>query len=220
MIKNLKKVLRTIYDNLFYVYDEKVIKVGQIDTWNIYDKLSDCPLIFSGGAGKDITFELDLVSRFNAIVHLYDPSPTGLNTFAKVVNKKNLIYHEFGLAKTETIVEFNLPINPDEGSFSKVIDYNKNIIQFKCKKLSKILIDYPRIDLLKLDIEGFEYEVIEDIIDNSILPKQICCEFHHYFESISFFDTLKTIRLLKKNGYIIKHKVQNDFLFVHRDLLN
>jgi|GEM_PF-5907822 len=35
-----------------------------------------------------------------------------------------------------------------------------------------------RIDLLKIDIEGYEYEVLEDLLSNSIPVTQICVEIH------------------------------------------
>ena len=219
MIYKLKKKLRVLYDNIYYKHDKNVVNIGYVDNWNIYRNLPESPLIFSGGAGKDITFELELIEKFNATIHLFDPSPTGLKTFLNVPENDKLIYYQLGLAINDNVIDFNFPQNPEEGSFSKVINPINDVIKFKCIKLSNILCNYPRIDILKLDIEGFEYEVIEDIISNKIFPFQICCEFHHYFDSFSFLDTLKIIFLLKKNGYSIKHKTQNDFLFVHKDLL-
>jgi hypothetical protein len=38
---------------------------------------------------------------------------------------------------------------------------------------------HKHIDLLKLDIEGSEYEVIDDFLKRRIPVRQICVEFHH-----------------------------------------
>jgi hypothetical protein len=38
---------------------------------------------------------------------------------------------------------------------------------------------HDHIDLLKLDIEGCEYEVIDQILKCRLPVKQICVEFHH-----------------------------------------
>lgn len=35
------------------------------------------------------------------------------------------------------------------------------------------------IDILKIDIEGSEYDVIEDLINSKIRPKELLNEFHH-----------------------------------------
>ena len=44
---------------------------------------------------------------------------------------------------------------------------------------------HDSIDLLKIDIEGFEYEVLEDCLEDRIPIKQICVEFHDFFPEIS-----------------------------------
>jgi len=35
-----------------------------------------------------------------------------------------------------------------------------------------------------MDIEGAEYEVIDDLIASGIRPKQILVEFHHRFKNV------------------------------------
>ena len=52
--------------------------------------------------------------------------------------------------------------------------------------LSTILekLGHNRIDILKMDIEGAEYEVIEDIISSTVPIQQVLIEFHHRFSSL------------------------------------
>lgn len=70
------------------------------------------------------------------------------------------------------------------------------------------------LDILKIDIQGFEYGVIEYIIENKLSITQICVEFHHFFKNIPFKWTVASINLLKKNGYSLVHKNGTDYLFV------
>ena len=73
---------------------------------------------------------------------------------------------------------------------------------------------HTRIDLLKMDIEGFEYEIIEDVLRNSIDIRQICVEFHHFFKNIGFLDTARAILNLKRSGYSLIYKTRFDYTFL------
>ena len=54
-----------------------------------------------------------------------------------------------------------------------------------------------------MDIEGAEYEVIEDIINSSVPINQVLIEFHHRFESIGTGMTRQAISRLNEVGYRI-----------------
>lgn len=66
------------------------------------------------------------------------------------------------------------------------------------------------IDLLKMDIEGFEYEIIDQFLDEHIPIRQLCVEFHPWLRPGV---TLKTIARLYKSGYRIIHKHRGDHTF-------
>jgi hypothetical protein len=60
---------------------------------------------------------------------------------------------------------------------------------------------HGRIDLLKMDIEGAEYGVIEDIIKSRIPIAQILVEFHHQYLPNGKRKTEESLHLLRENGY-------------------
>ncbi len=60
---------------------------------------------------------------------------------------------------------------------------------------------HKHIDLLKLDIEGAEYDVIDDLLTHGVLPHQILVEFHHRFSGATRKDTRKRIKALQRHGY-------------------
>jgi hypothetical protein len=62
---------------------------------------------------------------------------------------------------------------------------------------------HTTIDVLKMDIEGAEYEVIEDIVSSRISINQILVEFHHRFPTIGIEKTKNAIKQLNKAGYKI-----------------
>lgn len=60
-----------------------------------------------------------------------------------------------------------------------------------------------RIDILKMDIEGAEYDVIDNLIDSALRPKMLLIEFHHRFKGIGKQKTYSSIEKLRQNDYLI-----------------
>ena len=64
-------------------------------------------------------------------------------------------------------------------------------------------LDLQHVDILKLDVEGSEYDVIPDILESSILPGQLLVEFHHRMHNIRVEETRRTVALIKRKGYSV-----------------
>jgi len=64
---------------------------------------------------------------------------------------------------------------------------------------------HSRINLLKMDIEGSEYDVIDDILTNNLEVGQILVEFHHRFADIGMKKTLTAVAALRAAGYELFH---------------
>lgn len=76
-------------------------------------------------------------------------------------------------------------------------------ISVPVKRLSTIMkeLGHNQIDILKMDIEGAEYDVINDISKSDIRPQQILVEFHHRFPGIGLKKTKEAIERLTFMGY-------------------
>ena len=107
-----------------------------------------------------------MVSRFGIKRHLFDPSPTGVEISKLEENR---------IAGKIDVVEFLPPLTPSEGSFRK-LGINKDIVLFECRSLFSFVAERgdSSIDLLKMDIAEFEYDVIESIIQSRLYSIQIC----------------------------------------------
>lgn len=213
----LRRKGRKLYDSFFCKSIETKSKFGNrfIDTKD----LGENSIVYSGGVGGEISFELSLAHKFGCKIYLFDPTETGISTMMNPANQNPLIhYYKIGLNKIDSIVEFSEPDNPEEGSF-RIKRYNathSKIRQFECKSISTLMkeLGHKHLDILKIDIEGFEYGVIEDIIENDLDVRQICVEFHHFYKEIPRSRTRTSINLLKQNGYQIIHKAIADYTFV------
>jgi FkbM family methyltransferase len=218
-IRAIRSKLRMAFDRLFFRPRLGVRALGAGSVWHIDPTLlSRGATVIAGGAGKDISFELQLAREFGCKVHLFDPSPTGRATAEAVTQSEpRLLFYPLGLAAQAGAIRFGTPLEPMEGSFTVAEVSTESTVAFNCKTVPDILRDLNLTEaaLLKLDIEGFEYEVIDDLLDRcGAVFEQIAVEFHHFLPSISKMRTLRTIQRLKRAGYVLSHKCQCDYLFV------
>ena len=167
-------------------------------------RLSAESTCYSAGAGEDISFDCALVQRFHCLMRLIDPTPRAIQHFnnlkdAVKLGKQFPINHseeEFyrigsedlerilflpvGLADQDTELKFYMPKNPTHVSCSIAnLQKTENYFTAPCLRLANIMQQQGdvSIDLLKIDIEGAEYGVIQDLIASNLLPRLLLVEF-------------------------------------------
>jgi FkbM family methyltransferase len=202
------------------------IRVGGSGTWAIVDPHKKALFVISAGVGLGIDFEQGIAERWDVDMLLLDPSPTGVSTIDRIGKVRGITFHSIGLAAEDGTVAFAKPLSEKEGSFFIA---NRNIesdalIKFECKCLTTLMEEHGRdaIDILKIDIEGAEYEVIDGILREGIKISQICVEIHTHHRSGSqatIWDAARLILRLYCSGYRIVFNSAMDFTFVHRSVL-
>jgi hypothetical protein len=70
-----------------------------------------------------------------------------------------------------------------------------------CSVVARLQSGVP--DLLRMDIEGAEYAVLDDMLATGILPRQLLVEFHHRFPQVGLGATRRAIAGLRAAGYRI-----------------
>jgi len=165
--------------------------------------LSKSSIVISGGVGKDITFEHSLVEQFGCNVILLDPSPTGIETMSLPENQiPQFRYLPVGLAGKPCSLRLSAPLNPAEGSWIPV--QAQEMIEVQCLDIRSVMnqFGYDSIDLLKLDIEGAEYGVLDSILDLGIPVRQVLVEYHHgNLPGYTISQTMKSMLKMWKHGY-------------------
>ena len=145
------------------------------------ESLSEQSLVYSFGVGKDISFDLQLIERFGVEVHAFDPTPISADWMRRQHPPTRFHFHPFGIAAYNGVAEFSLPLHHGV-SFTLLSDVpSKRTAQGDVYRLSTILekLNHKRINLLKLDIEGAEYEVIPQLVELAGRIDQLLIEFHH-----------------------------------------
>ena len=144
-------------------------------------QLSSGSVVYSFGVGQDISFDLALIEEFGLTVHAFDPTPSSIRWVHEQDFPSSFVLHEFGLADFDGEALFSAPLDSTHVSHTVLPRPGVTRQAFPVRKLSTIMnaLGHSQIDLLKMDIEGAEYSVIDDLAGSNIRPTQILIEFHH-----------------------------------------
>lgn len=172
--------------------------------------LSDESIVYSFGVGEDISFDLSLIEKYGLKVFAFDPTPRSKSWLRAQKLPRQFHFFELGIADYDGIAEFYPPENPEHVSHTM---FGRGqtagpIIEVEVRQLKTIgkMLCHRCVDVLKMDIEGAEYAVLEDIVKTkSIRIRQILVEFHHRFPEVDLSQTRNAVELLNNCGYKIFH---------------
>lgn len=185
--------------------------------WTIRtSRLNSESVVYSAGVGRDISFEHELANRFGMKIILLDPSPTGLDTMKMPEHqRKEFEFLPVALAGHEGELILSPPGNPEEGSWVSEtsqtggVSTSPDMVTVKCETVLSLMkkLGHAHVDLLKIDIEGAEYGVLEAILASGARIRQIAVEFHNgVLPGIPRNLTIRTLIKLYRHGYRIVHK--------------
>ena len=189
-------------------------------------KNSEAPIVYSFGTGEDLTFSMAILKETKAEIFAYDPNPDAIAYLKKLPIYKDPRFHftAAGLSDRDGETLYYKP--------KMVIDYSGSIynytpdlyddgfpIKIYCLKTLFEMNGHKHIDLLKLDIEGAEFAVVNTLNDLDVRIDQICLESHERFFS-DFEDKIAVlIHEMHDLGYIIIYsdRVENNYTFLKMD---
>jgi FkbM family methyltransferase len=156
------------------------------------------------GVGEDISFDIQLMGLHDMIVVGVDPTLKSLNYIAKTVNRDRYHLLEKALtanaSKDVTIYENS---NPEYVSES-ILSSHESVDTTRSRLVSTITYEqlvqqHGLFSVVKLDIEGAEYEVIENLYECN--ATHFCVEFHHHCTGFSIDDTKNAMSKLTSLGF-------------------
>lgn len=170
---------------------------------------------YSVGVGYDLSFDHAFIERFDATVHAFDPTPLSAAWIAQQPPVAGLHFHPVGLAKYDGVARFVLPRHHGVSFTALPYEDHKATTECKVARLSTLrqLVGDDRVDLIKVDIEGGEYEVIDDLASSGI--PQLLLEFHHRLAGRGGVGrTTAAIRTLRRAGYRLVHRSKRGLEYV------
>lgn len=206
-------------DLILNYYDSIVCWRAEILDDHLYDiELPETPLILDIGANQGFVTLWFKYNHPNAMIYSYEPVKKSYDILVKNVEDNNLnncvlinagvfdenkthkIYHrEGGAGLGDTISSLGTEGCKEEEIQLLNIDPTFN--------------DTDKIDLVKMDIEGSEYNILKNC---SFWKKanKIIIEFHDQFKEPFGFKDINFIKLITDSGFILDKKIGNGPIYV------
>jgi FkbM family methyltransferase len=160
--------------------DVSTVRLGSdYGGWHVPPELlTPDSVVYSAGVGEDVSFDLALIGRVGCQVWAFDPTPRAIE-FAARLDEPSFHFRPYALWSSDTTLPFYVPADERHVSHSLVnLGRTEQSIEVRCRSVQSLMreLGHDRVDLLKLDIEGAEYEVLGSLGDGR--PRIVCVELH------------------------------------------
>lgn len=179
-------------------YGGWTVPAGQIDaSW----------VCVCAGAGVDVTFDLELVERFGCTVITVDPTEESREHVASVDPEGRLRFVHAALWREGGELRMYAAADPSHRTLSSDdLQRSGRAVTVPAVGLGDLA---DRIDLLKLDVEGAEYELLPQVPRVGV--RVLCVEMH---PSRGVRAGVRAFRALRAAGYELTARHGADFTFV------
>ncbi len=160
--------------------------------------------IISVGIGRDISFDKFLIDHKNCFVVGIDPTNLSEQFINNIKDQK--FKDNFKFIKKALYGTHKYPLKIGSRAWSLLAKESETFYKVDSISLSEILVQYPDAAVLKMDIEGSEYSVMDSI--SSLDIPQITMEFHHWLgdkESWSYGQIDNPQSLVKQHLKLLTH---------------
>ena len=220
MINLLKKIHSFVYKkkrNKFLIIDTDSYMVTRYGNdyggFDVYDealKIKPNVVVYSFGIGEDLSFSEAILNNFtDPQIFAFDPTPKSIDFVRnhELSKRDNFHFFPYGLSEKDGKSKFFLPKNDNYVSGSK--EYYSGLkteaidVEMRCLNTLFKINKHDHIDLLKIDIEGSEFDVINSLNGCNTVIDQICIEVHDRFFDDGLDKLKSLISLLRKMGYLL-----------------
>ncbi len=147
---------------------------------------------FCIGAGEDISFETALADTVGCTVHVIDPTPRAVAHAEQVIAARTprsgrLEVQPVGMWSSNGPSRFYVPRDPQAVSHSIVnMQHTDDYFEAECLTPATLMdrLGLDHVDLVKLNIEGAEYEVMRAFFSEGIMPTTVCITFDELHSAI------------------------------------
>ncbi len=195
--------------------------------WSVIPELMPPkPCVFSIGIGQDISFDLEMIGRFNATVFGFDPTPKAMTWIKTQRVPEQFHFVPIGLADFDGVADFGLN-RPDWDSYSVTLPVAESVDRAQCRVARLISlareVDVQHIDILKIDIEGSEYSAVPDLLASGLVFGQFLLELHYkYGNKAELGHARDLLKLVDDRGYRLFNRtpVGREFCFIHESAMD
>jgi FkbM family methyltransferase len=189
------------------------------------DTLTNSSVMYTFGVGDDISAEFELIRVLGLRIYAFDPTPKTVEWMASRDLPDSLQFRPFGIADYDGIARFLPPLERSHVSHTMVprAGCPGSAVDLPVRRLQTLMqeLGHSRLDVLKMDIEGEEYTVIDDVLSSPIAIDQILIEFHHRWPEIGPKRTRHCVEQLRAAGFRLFNVSSNgeEYSFLHSRII-
>jgi FkbM family methyltransferase len=178
-------------------------------------------LCYCGGIGGDISFDLELTSRYDATVRAFDPVAHYVEDgIEKAAGEPRFSAYQAAIALEDGPLRMQVTHHERSHSVGVPGLYDgANYVQLPGRSLPSLMEELGdrQVDLLKLDLEGAEYALIPELDLRGLGVKIFSTQLHH---SGSVREARSLVARLSSDGYeLVGIKTAVKLTFARADLL-
>jgi FkbM family methyltransferase len=179
------------------------------------DSITEDWICYCVGAGSDVSFDLALMETFGCRVWCLDPGEDAERlVLGAATREPRLSFSRVALAANDGVVRMFRAADPLSSSLSAVnLLHGTSTVDVPGRSLRSLIAEngHARVDLLKLDIEGAEYSVLESLDLAALGVRVLCVEFHR---TVATARALQLIDRLRRQGFVAVNRSGADYTFL------
>lgn len=228
VFKLLKHQLRRFRLHRAGVLDRPDLAPQMLGNWAVLPELvTSESVVYSFGVGDNVSWDLAMIRRFGVTVDAFDPTPQSIAWVAGQDLPQQFVFHDYGISSFDGVLDFYPPRKSGGMHYSQEPRHRRGAapaaVPGRVKRLATILgeLGHERVDVLKLDVEGSEFDALPDALSAGAPIGQLLVEIHYHFPQRSFRLGLDLIARAKGAGmdcfYVSDRGLE--FGFVNRALV-
>jgi FkbM family methyltransferase len=162
---------------------DDLVKIGSAyGAWPIPEgALNADSVCYLAGLGEDASFDLGVIERVGCTVHTFDPVGEAARYAQKIsAREPRFDFHPIGLWSSDGALRFYDNAEPSFVSRSATNMHGTGTYtEAQVRRVGSLMEEWghQRVDLLKLSVEGSEYEILGNILAERIPVGVLCVEF-------------------------------------------
>ena len=153
--------------------------------------LTDKSVVYDFGGFKG-DWSAQIYGRYNCYIFIFEPVNSfyeGIKNRFKGQEEKVHVFN-YGISDKNAAVDIHIPVGHDDSSsvVSGATSGAETIETIKLASVSELITHHPEfrdIDLLKINVEGSEFEILEELLDKGLIGKinHLQIQFHDFADN-------------------------------------
>lgn len=242
----IEKIQKKIKSYFFFISLNKVLQINKnyplnyygssYGGWLVYDNyLNSSSIIISCGVGEDVSFDIELMKKFDCKIHLFDPTPRSIEHINSIfknpnlpcslkysnsgkqdiesydlnkISLNNLNFHDKAVWNEDTQIKFYLPPNKEHVSHS-INNYQNNYDQNSEYILVNAInfVKYLKVlNIYSIDLLKLDIEGAEiEVIESILKSDLIIKQICVEFDELHLNNKISKTRMLKTYNLLISN---------------